>query len=484
MQRLLTGTGQRLIGLLSLFRSRQVDLTTEGGRSRERIRRAALTTAGSGASKAVSLLTSLISVPLTYRYLGPERYGIWMVLISIIGAMSFADLGIGNGLMNAVSEAYGKDDRRLAREYVSSGFTLMLGIALLLSAIGIVAYPFLPWARMFNVKSQVAASEGARAFLVLYASFLINIPLGVITRVQSGMQKGYIAQVINGVGGVVALALILLVIRLNGSLPLLVLATVGTGVASTVVNGWLLFRECPWLLPSYHAVRSGSAKKLLNLGLLFFVLQCSYTLAFTSDNIVIAQILGAAAVAVYAVPQKLFGFVNAIVTMALGPLWPAYGEAISRGDVRWVRRVFLVSLRLVLGVSIPVCILLGVAGPWILKVAVGKSFHAPGALMAALAVWGVVNSVAAAVSVLLNGASILRQQTLLAIVIGVSNLGLSILFTRSFGVIGVCLGSILTQLLITFPTYFFLIRKLFDQLAATDSNANIVKTSSPKFESI
>jgi O-antigen/teichoic acid export membrane protein len=43
-----------------------------------------------------------------------------MVLLSIIAAMSFADLGIGNGLMNAISEAYGKDDRKLAREYVTS----------------------------------------------------------------------------------------------------------------------------------------------------------------------------------------------------------------------------------------------------------------------------------------------------------------------------------------------------------------------------
>jgi len=222
---------------LVVLRSRSFDSTTENGRSKERLRRAALTTIGSGASKAISLLTSLVSVPLTYRYLGAERYGIWMVLISIIGAMSFADLGIGNGLMNAISEAYGKDDRRMAREHISSGLALMLAIALLLSAIGVLAYPFLPWDRLFNVKSQTAAAEGARAFVVLYASFEINIPLGVITRIQSGIQKAYIAQVVNGLGGVVALVLLILVIKLHGSLPLLVLATVSTSVVATLVNG-------------------------------------------------------------------------------------------------------------------------------------------------------------------------------------------------------------------------------------------------------
>ena len=72
----------------SLLRLHPFETKTERGRSKERLRRAALTTLASGVARAIGLLTSLISVPLTYRYLGPERYGIWMVLISIVAAMS------------------------------------------------------------------------------------------------------------------------------------------------------------------------------------------------------------------------------------------------------------------------------------------------------------------------------------------------------------------------------------------------------------
>ena len=159
---------QQIRRLLSLFRLRPFDTSTVGGRSKERFRRAALTTISAGAARVIGLSASLISVPLTFRYLGTESYGIWMVLISIILAMGFADLGIGNGLMNAVSEAYGKDDRPLAREYVTSAFVMMLGIAVFLAVAGAVGYPFVPWMRLFNVKSGAVAAEGARAFLVLY----------------------------------------------------------------------------------------------------------------------------------------------------------------------------------------------------------------------------------------------------------------------------------------------------------------------------
>ncbi len=459
--------------VLSLFSLRPFDTSDAGGRSKERLRRAALTTMASVVGRAIALLTALISVPLTFRYLGAERYGIWMVLISIITAMGFADLGIGNGLMNAVSEAYGKDDRPLAREYVTSALALMLCIAAFLAVVGAVSYPFLPWQRLFNVTSRPVAAEGARAFLVLFGSFVVGIPLGVITRAQAGLQKGYASQLISALGNILSLGAMLLVISLHGRLASLVFASVFAGIIATVLNGWLLFRDHPWLVPSWRAYRRSSANKILKLGLMFFVLQCAVAIGYSSDNIVIVQVLGAAAVAAYAVPQKLFSFVSMIVSMGVSPLWPAYAEAIARGDIAWVRRVFLGSLWITLATSIPVCTLLVLTGPWILKIAIGKSMHAPMSLLIVLAVWGVVNSFSLVTSILLNGAGVLRVQTVLAVIVSLSNLGLSIFLTRRMGVIGVCLGSIIAQLLITFPTYLILIPRLFRRLARAKTHNSL-----------
>jgi O-antigen/teichoic acid export membrane protein len=429
-------------------------------------------------ARAIALLTGLISVPLTFRYLGAERYGIWMVLVSIIAAMGFADLGIGNGLMNAVSEAYGKDDRPLARECVTSAFALMLCIAAFLVVAGVVGYPFLPWLRLFNVKSEAVAAEGAKAFLVLYGSFVVSIPLGVITRAQAGLQKGYASQIVSALGNILSLGAMLVVIWIHGSLTWLVFASVFAGIAATLLNGWLLFQQHPWLAPSWDAYRKRSANKILKLGLMFFVMQCTFAVAYSSDNIVIAQVLGAAAVAAYAVPQKFFGAVSTLVSMGLNPLWPAYGEALARGDVAWMRRTFLSSLWLALAITVPLCTLLVIAGPWILRVAVGKSLRAPMSLLVTLAVWGIVNSVSGVIAVLLNGTGVLKALTITSVFASLSNLALSIFFTRRLGVMGVCLGSIFAQVLITFPISFVLIRRLFGRLATEKMESRIVEPAS------
>lgn len=410
------------------------------------------------------MLASLVTVPLTYRYLGPERYGLWMVLVSIISAMAFADLGIGNGLVNAISEAYGKDDRELAREYISSALVMLLGIATLLASAAAIAYPLIPWIRLFNVKSVTVASEGARAFLVLYGWFVVSIPLGAASRAQFGLQRGYIAQTVNGAGSIVTLLALLAVIHSHGNLSWLVFASALGTITATLVNAGILFFQHPWLIPSWNSYRLQAAYKILKLGLAFFVLQCAVVASYTSDNIVISQVRGASAVAAYAVPQKLFGFISLVVGMALTPLWPAYGEAIARGDVAWIRKAFMGSLWLSLALTVPSSLVLLLAGRRILAFFFGKSLHASTLLLAVLALWAIINSVSNSVGILLNGLGIMRIQMFVAPVASGINLAFSIYLTRRYGVVGVCLGSLVAQCGLTLPLYWGVIHRHFRRM--------------------
>jgi O-antigen/teichoic acid export membrane protein len=112
----------------------------------------------------------------------------------------------------------------------------------------------------------------------------------------------------------------------------------------------------------------------------------------------------------------------------------------------------------------PICALLALIGPWVVEVIMRKSLPVPISLFSLLAVWGVVSAVSNVVAMLLNGASVVKGQTIIALIAGTTNLALSILLTRRFGVIGVCLGSIIAQLAITIPSSAFLIHDLLSKL--------------------
>ncbi|MEY2880576.1 MAG: hypothetical protein RLZZ15_2956 [Verrucomicrobiota bacterium] len=74
---------------------------------------------------------------------------------------------------------------------------------------------------------------------------------------------------------------------------------------------------------------------------------------------------GFEASAAFAILQRLFGAVQQGHALLLGPLWPAYAEAATRGDAAWLRRSFRISITLTLGAAAAVA---GIAAlvPWIL----------------------------------------------------------------------------------------------------------------------
>ena len=55
--------------------------------------------------KGISIIVSLVIVPLTLNYLNPTEYGVWLTLSSIMTWINLFDIGLGNGLRNKLTEA-------------------------------------------------------------------------------------------------------------------------------------------------------------------------------------------------------------------------------------------------------------------------------------------------------------------------------------------------------------------------------------------
>ena len=113
--------------LRHIFQFKPHDVSTTAGKSHERYRRILLTGGSTFIVKMFTAIINLITVPLTVNYLGAERYGLWMAISSVMALMSFADFGLGNGLLNAVSKAHGRNNRDEAQVAVSSTFLYVSG---------------------------------------------------------------------------------------------------------------------------------------------------------------------------------------------------------------------------------------------------------------------------------------------------------------------------------------------------------------------
>ena len=433
--------------LRSLLRLRSGKIENAGDRSRERYRRAAMTAASISFSKIVSMATSILTVRLTFRYLGAERYGMWMTITSVVMMMSFADLGIGNGLINIVADAVGRKDWRAARKASASAFWVLNAIAALLALGMAAAYPFINTSRLFNLSSPLAMREAGPSLLVFFYCFVLNLPMCAIRNIQTGMQNGFVNNLWDSLGSIASLVALLFAIRIHGGLPLLVLSLAAPPVMVSMLNGLELFgRSHPELLPSPRAFSRESASRLFRTGMMFFLLALAISVGMQTDNIVIAQILGAKSVAAYAVPARLFSMVNAFLIMLSSAMWPAYADAVAHSDGPWIRRSFA---RVAVGgtaLTIIAVVLLVVFGNQILAVWVGPQIHASAALLTVFGIQCVLYAYMQPMNFLLNGVGQLRVQVICALVMAVLNLALSILFVIQYGIIGAVMGTVISVL--------------------------------------
>lgn len=403
-------------------------------RGADRDRRALWTSGVHVSARVISLLTALITIPLTSAHLGAERFGVWMTVSSLTALLAFADFGLGNGLLNTIATALGRADRPAMRLAIGSAMTMLAAIGLVLLVLAAPVVLLADLSSLFGVRGEAARAELRPTLLCFLGCFVLTLQAGVVQRVLSGLQLGFINGLLGIGGSLLGLLAVVLAVHLGAGLPWLVFGLLGLPAAVMLLGGWWWLRaRQPDLIPSRGDAQPATMLSLARLGGLFFVLQLAASLAASVDNLIGSASAGAAAVGDFAVAQRLFGVVGSLVAIVLTPMWPAYGEAIAAGDTAWVRRRLVASMAAAAALSCLASLLLWAVWPWLMQWWLGRPLHVSGILITGFAAWTLASGVGAAMAMLLNGAGVVGFQVIVALGYGVATLSAKLWLTPNLG---------------------------------------------------
>lgn len=390
------------------------------------------------AGRGVSTAVAFVAVPLTVTYLGDERYGLWVTISTLLTWLTLADIGLGNGLVNAVAVADGQGRSDLAQGYVATTFWLLVVIAAVLGLALGLAWPWLDWNAWLNVASELGRAELGPALALAAGLALVNLPLAVSGRVLAAYQEGALANYWAAAGSLFSLVGLVIATQTRAGLPALVLGFTGAQTLVAALSAlWLFGRHKAWLWPRLSSVRLSQSRRLMQTGIEFFLLQIAALVLFQTDNLVIARFVGPEAVTGYSIAYRLFGTLALLHSLALTPLWPAYAEAAARGDWAWIRRAF--GRTLVGGMALVTAVVIGLgllADPLIRVWTVGAVSASP-ELVWLMAAWAWLWAWGNTFAFLLNGLGRIRFQMIVGLILAVVNLTLSILWAQAYGVVGV-----------------------------------------------
>jgi len=451
-----------------------VDQGSEPARGRERLRRITWTAVATLCLRGTALLSTFLCVPLTLHYLGPDRYGVWVAISSVVMLLSFADCGVGYGLMNRVARGIGTNDGQLIKKSVSSTFFLLL---LLMSVLllGLTAfYRVIPWQPLFHTKTFLDGTMAGRAVAVIVAGFLIALPFTTVQRVQFAFQEGFQSQMWQVVGVLLSLAATVVVILDKGDLWALALASTAGPLMAVLLN-WLaqFYYARRWLRPRYAFLDFSLARRIIADGGFFVVLQAGATVVLSIDSFIVLHLFGPRSLTEYNLAAKLFQVGPVLAGVWFSPLWPAYAEAVNRGDGHWVRQTLLSSLNsAVLGCA-TLCLFLGLFIKRVVLLWTSVAIHPDGWLLSGFILYALTVTGTSAVAAYLNGSDYIRGQALLVAIHAFVSVALKLLFCRYLGIAGIVWGTNISYFLIIIPAYFLIVPRLLARQAGVGKSQNV-----------
>lgn len=351
------------------------DLSIEGNRSRERNRRIALTSLVSIVEKVITTAIPLITIRITYDYLGVEVYGLWSAVTNFFALFSFSDLGLGNGLQTKLSQASGKNDIALCKKLLSSTNFILSSIASLLLVLFLLLYPFVDWAKLMNATEYETIQLAAPVVLVIVLPRILMIPTAIIGRTQYALQEGYITHLWGIASSVLSLLLIYLISSYDlGKLVLLASASVVPLLISAINIFYYYGKQRVDLRFPLFKIDKRLSQGLLKLGISFCVLSVFTTIGLSMDTFIVAKTCTLSDAASFSILYKISLVISGVLAVFAQPLWGANGEAFARGDVDWVKRNTKRMSYIMTVMTIVGTLGLLIFSKWFFRIWIGESF--------------------------------------------------------------------------------------------------------------
>jgi O-antigen/teichoic acid export membrane protein len=308
---------------------------------------------------AATAVYSLASVPVALYYLDTQRFGLWMVMGTLVGYLSLIDAGMTGAAARLLIDH--KDDRNGGNygSLIKTGWLVSILQGAIIFAVGLALAG--TFARLLAIPEGLQpefirlVNWQCGVVALMFSTRMLNLVLNAHQRMDlanyigvSGLLVNFAAQWIffHFDFGVLSLAL--------GSLVSTVIVVAGQALACAVLKlfpqagGW---GRVSWL----------HFQELFNYGKDVFLVAVGTQLIMASQTIIITRMLGLEAAAMWGVGVRVFNLLNQLIWRLFDMSGAALVEMFTRGEFARLRDryqtvcILSFSLSAVLAVSFALC---------------------------------------------------------------------------------------------------------------------------------
>lgn len=388
----------------------------------------------------VIAVAALVTTPVLARGLGPEGYGIWVLVASFALYLELLEFGFGKATPKFVAEYAALGDERGVRATIATSFWTLAAFGGLAAIVGIVIAALFP--SLFGVSPELETAAQILVLLVL-ADLAVSIPMDTFGGVLMGLQRFYLVNVtliaVN-VGQVIAWTIVL---ALDGGLVELGIATITLSLMGQLARYLLARRHVPRASIRPSNIDRGIVRRFTTLSGWFFVLDISKIVLVRLDTVVVGLAVSVAGAGIFAVGQRLTLALEQLIEPLTRAFFPHASSLEATQDSDGLRRSLMVGTRLSLAIAAPVALALAFLAEPLLALWLGSGFEDAAAVVVLLSASVTIAALTRTGLIMLQGAGHVRVPALITAGEALLNLTLSVILAKEMGLKGVALGTLI-----------------------------------------
>nr|MBN2278874.1 oligosaccharide flippase family protein [candidate division Zixibacteria bacterium] len=413
----------------------------------------------SWASLGVRAILVFLVNPYIIHTLGNDRYGVWVLAVSIINYMTILDLGLKQALIRFISKFLGLGEYDKINALLNTGFIIYSLVSLAVIGLTLILSFFaLDW---FKIPSDLVWQGRVVLFLVGINTAL-NFGLLCWGDSHGAFHRFDITYGLMIAEDILRTGAIIILFKSGYGLIPFALCYVVFGFLKMIAGAVILRRIRPEIRINPRLANRETFRTLVNYGFISFLISIAWLLIANTDNVLIGYFLDASSVTMYAIAAGFIVYLRSFVLAVSFPLRPmiSHYEALNKKDN--IRFIYTRGTKYLYFATFMVAGGLMVFGGPMIKLWMGPGYDQSAMILrililpaAAFLPQSIANSIMYGVE---------KHKYLLYVIIaeGIFNLVLSIILVRYYELAGVAYGTAIPQVIIYVIAVPVMIKMILD----------------------
>ena len=395
--------------------------------------------------KIITMVMAIVVKRVLIKTCGNEVNGLNALYLSIIGILAIAELGVGSAISFCMYKPIvaGDEQRVSALYYLLKRLYLLIGGIILIA--GLLLTPFLHY---FIKDYSVLRLDVYYAFVLMLVSVVLTYLFGAKTALINAYKNNYITTAISSGGILLQYVLQIAVLKWTGSFTWYLVCRIVAVVAQWIITNCVTREKYGNLVAVKAEVDRETYGHVTKHVRAMFMHKIGSLLVHTVDSLIISVFIGVVVLGTYSNYVSIMGSMTGILAVAFSSLTSIVGHLFYSKDketaCKYSEMIYLASYVLAvvffLGYYAVIDSLVGLL--------FGQNLVVEKSISLTITLNGFVQFMRNPVLMFRDATGAFYNDRWKPLAEGLANLVLSILFVKKFGVVGVIMATILTNLLI------------------------------------